>query len=115
MDWKEVRRRLLRDPEVRTYYHQLAPHYNVVHELVTRRKALNMTQARLAALAGTTQSMVARVEAGESNITLRTLERMAQALGCTLVIGLEPKSVDGPEQGRWGAPGSWTRHIDDLE
>jgi predicted transcriptional regulator len=50
-------------------------------ELAARRMKLGLTQTEVAARMGTSQSAVARLEAGEGDVRLSTLERYAQALG----------------------------------
>jgi transcriptional regulator with XRE-family HTH domain len=45
----------------------------------------------LAQKMGTTQPVVARLEAGNSRPSLRTLERLAEATGSKLVIALQPR------------------------
>ena len=52
--------------------------------LVARRIELGLSQTELAARMKTSQSAVARIEAGEGDIRLSTLERYAAALGQTL-------------------------------
>jgi transcriptional regulator with XRE-family HTH domain len=51
------------------------------HELVARRHALGLSQTEVAARMGTSQSAVARLEAGAGDIRLSTLERYATAVG----------------------------------
>jgi len=53
----------------------------LAEELVSCRLALGLSQTEVAARMGTSQSAVARVEAGESDIRLSTLERYAAAVG----------------------------------
>ena len=53
-------------------------------ELVTRRLAAGLSQTEVAARMGTSQSAVARLEAGESDVRLSTLERYAAAVGLEL-------------------------------
>lgn len=48
--------------------------------LVARRIALGLSQTEVAARMKTSQSSVARLEAGRSDVRLSTLERYAQAL-----------------------------------
>lgn len=50
-------------------------------ELVARRRELGLSQTQVAARMGTSQSAVARLEAGRGDIRLSTLERYAAALG----------------------------------
>lgn len=68
---------------------ELAPD---VDELVTRladhRRRLGLSQTEVAARMGTSQSAVARLEAGGSDLRLSTLERYAQALGTRLGFGV---------------------------
>jgi transcriptional regulator with XRE-family HTH domain len=50
-------------------------------ELVARRVQLGLSQTEVAARMGTSQSAVARLESGEADARLSTLERYAAALG----------------------------------
>lgn len=53
-------------------------------ELVSLRRAAGLSQTEVAARMGTSQSAVARLEAGEGDLRLSSLERYAAALGRTL-------------------------------
>jgi len=53
-------------------------------QLVSLRRELGLSQVEVAARMGTSQSAVARFEAGELDVRLSTIERYAQALGATL-------------------------------
>lgn len=50
------------------------------------RARARVTQARLAELGGTSQPAIAAYEAGRKTPTLRTLERLAKAVGLTLAV-----------------------------
>ena len=58
-------------------------------ELVAGRKALGLSQTTVAARMGTSQSAVARREAGDGDVRLSTLERYAEAVGLSLRWRLE--------------------------
>ena len=58
-------------------------------ELVAGRKALGLSQTTVAARMGTSQSAVARLEAGDGDVRLSTLERYATAIGLSLRGRLE--------------------------
>jgi len=53
----------------------------LLRELGTRREKLGLSQTAVAARMGTSQSAVARLEAGELDPKLSTVERFAAALG----------------------------------
>ena len=52
--------------------------------LVRRRQELGLSQTEVAARMGTSQSAVARVEAGHGEVRMSTLERYAAAVGQVL-------------------------------
>ncbi len=62
---------------------------NLAEELVTERVRVGLTQTEVAARMGTSQSAVARLEAGDIDIRLSTLERYASAIGMELRFDLK--------------------------
>lgn len=52
----------------------------LVEDLAARRRASGLSQTEVAALMHTSQSAVARLEAGDSDVRISTLERYAAAL-----------------------------------
>jgi transcriptional regulator with XRE-family HTH domain len=66
----------------------------VLRVLVKRRQRLGLSQTAVAARMGTSQSAVARLEAGRSDPRLSTLARYAAALDATVSYAI------GPEGGR---------------
>ena len=57
-------------------------------ELVELRKRSGLSQTQVAARMGTSQSAVARIEAGEVDVRLSTLERYASAVGRQVEVRL---------------------------
>jgi transcriptional regulator with XRE-family HTH domain len=53
----------------------------MVRELAAQRQAAGLSQTEVAALMGTSQSAVARLESGTSDVRASTLERYAAAIG----------------------------------
>jgi transcriptional regulator with XRE-family HTH domain len=68
----------------------------VVEALVRRRQRLGLSQTVVAARMGTSQSAVARLEAGRSDPRLSTLERYAAALDTSVSYAIE--DPDGKER-----------------
>lgn len=60
-----------------------------IAKLRAMREAKGMSLAELAERTGMTRGNIARLES-QKNATLRTLERYAAGLGCTLEIGFSP-------------------------
>jgi transcriptional regulator with XRE-family HTH domain len=72
---KELRAKLLIDPEVRKAYDEIA------RAIIKARVSRGMTQAELAERMNTSQSFVARLESGNTLPTMKTLFRVAKATG----------------------------------
>jgi transcriptional regulator with XRE-family HTH domain len=53
----------------------------LVRDLVAQRQAAGLSQTEVAARMGTSQSAVARLEAGSTDVRASTLERYAAAVG----------------------------------
>jgi predicted transcriptional regulator len=64
----------------------------LVDELAAHRQRLGLTQTEVAARMGTSQSAVARLEAGQADVRASTLERYAAALGSRLTWQAERES-----------------------
>ncbi len=60
----------------------------LVAELVAGRRMVGLSQTDVAARMGTSQSAVARLEAGPVDVRLSTLERYAAAIGRTIDLRL---------------------------
>ena len=79
-----------RDPEYREAYDALGPEFKLARVLIEARTSAGLTQAQLAERMNTAQSVVARLESGQSNPSARTLEKIALCTGTRLKISFEP-------------------------
>ena len=86
-------KRKLQSPEFRAAYDAEDKRIELVLQIIKLRQQRGMTQADLAKAIGTRQANVSRLERFDSNLTVRTLERVAQALGVNLQIDLVPKAA----------------------
>jgi ribosome-binding protein aMBF1 (putative translation factor) len=64
----------------------------IAGQVAERRRELGLSQQELAALTGTTQSAIARLESGQRPPRIDTLLRIAHALETDLVVELRPRS-----------------------
>lgn len=69
------------DPLLPGFKEMAARRRALTEELVTRRLELGLSQTEVAARMGTSQSAVARLESGQADVRLSTLERYAAAVG----------------------------------
>jgi hypothetical protein len=96
-------KRLYDSPEFQLAWdNQIA--FHVAEQAIHLRKLRGLSQARVAKAMRTSQSAVARIEGGDGNITLNTLQRLADALHGRLSFALRPA-----EASRLHFPAWWTR------
>jgi predicted transcriptional regulator len=65
--------------------------YEVSRQLIALRLKRGMTQKDVAQKVGTTQSVIARIENGEQNISIKTLSKLAEALKANVKIELQAR------------------------
>ncbi|MEK7584100.1 MAG: helix-turn-helix transcriptional regulator [Patescibacteria group bacterium] len=82
----EVKRELLKDPEVRKAYDDLGPQFALIEKIIEKRISEGLTQKELARRIGTKQSAIARFESGTYNPTLGFLRKVARGLDVKLKI-----------------------------
>lgn len=70
----------------------------IAEQVATQRQARGLSQAELAALCGTTQSAIARLESGGRPPRIDTLLRVSNALDCNLMVELRPRTVPKGEE-----------------
>ena len=68
------------------------------------RKHRGLTQTQLAELLGTSQSAIHRIEAGNQNVSLEMVNRIAAALDSPLISVGPTGPVHLRVRGRWGRP-----------
>src|SRR5574341_340862 len=88
--FEDLASELERDLEFRKEFRRQKPFYDLILEIIRRRKELNLTQEELAARASMPQSSISRIESGEHNVRLGTLIEVAEALEARVEIRLVP-------------------------
>lgn len=78
--WGDLRRRRLEKPAARAGYQHAQLAYELGRQVRELREAHGLSQRELAERMHTTQSVIARLEAGGSKPSISTLERVAAAL-----------------------------------
>ena len=82
----EMKAEMMQDPEFAAAYAEADAEYSVLETMLGARIAAGLTQAEVAARAGTTQSAIARLEGGQVSPTVDTLRKYAKAVGKRLRV-----------------------------
>lgn len=85
-NWNKFKQELLKNPAVKQDYKKLEPEYRLARDILRARLNRKLTQTELAKKAGVSQVIIARLESGNSNPTIETVNRVAGALGKELKL-----------------------------
>ncbi|MGH2584194.1 MAG: helix-turn-helix domain-containing protein [Dehalococcoidia bacterium] len=103
--WRELRAEREKSPEYRAAYERARQAYEIGRKVRELREARGISQAELAQRMDSTQSVIARLEAGGAEPRFGTLQRVARALDSELVVDLRPR------EGHVVAPGQRQRGV----
>jgi len=76
----------LKDKEFKEMFEKERCKLKISYEMAQLRKKKKMSQEFLAKKLGTSQSVVARMEAGKQNFSLNTLQKIANVFNCGLDV-----------------------------
>lgn len=76
----------LNNPELKAEYDALEPEFAIIQALIDARKSTGLTQKELSQQSGIAQSDISKLENGSANPSIKTLQRLAEAMGKTLKI-----------------------------
>ncbi len=93
--WSEVRRRRMEKPAAGAGYEKAELAYELGRQVRDLRESHGLSQRELAERMHTTQSVIARLEAGGSKPSISTLERVASALGASVDIHFRVRVAAG--------------------
>jgi len=94
-DFEKYLQKRLEDPKFRAAWEESEAEYQTIRQLIALRMEKGLTQKSLARRVGTTQSVIARIEGGNQNISLRTLGKLAKALDAKVTVNLTPGTSPG--------------------
>jgi len=91
-EFREFLEEQLQNPEFRKEWDALEPEFAIVQALIDARKTVGLTQKQLSERTGIAQSDISKLENGDGNPSLRTLKRLASAMGMNLKLEFTPMS-----------------------
>ncbi|MFH1565525.1 MAG: helix-turn-helix domain-containing protein [bacterium] len=86
IDFQEYLAEQLKDPKIKKHYDEYEKQLEVAYKILQLRKQAGISQFELAKKIGAKQSNIARMEAGEQNFTIATVQKIAVALDRNLKI-----------------------------
>lgn len=80
----------LKDPDFRAEYEALEPEFTIMQVMIEARRSSGLTQKQLAERTGIAQADISKLESGNGNPSLRTLQRLAAGMGMQVRIEFRP-------------------------
>ena len=88
--FRETLQEQLKDPAFRAEWDALEPEYAIIQAIINAREASGLTQKQLADKTGIAQADISKLENGNANPSLRTLQRLAQGMGMHVKLEFVP-------------------------
>lgn len=89
-NFRETLNEQMQNPEFKKEWDALEPEYQIIKAMLDTRKEKSITQKQLADLTGIPQADISRLENGNANPSLRTLQRLADGMGMRLKLEFVP-------------------------
>ena len=87
--FKQFKAKALKDPVTKAEYDVLGPEYEVVKTIIRERIKRGWSQTQLAEAIGSRQPVISRLEQGNGNPSLSTLQKVAKALNLSLQVSMK--------------------------
>lgn len=85
-NFRETLNEQLKGPDFKREYDELEPEFAIINAIIDARKEMGLTQKQLSELTGITQADISKLENGNANPSLKTLQRLAAAMGKSVKI-----------------------------
>lgn len=80
----------LRDPDFKEEYDKLQPERSIMQAIIDARLKSGFTQKELSERTGIAQGDISKLERGNANPSIRTLQRLASGMGMKLKLEFTP-------------------------
>ncbi len=80
----------LQDEKFKKEYDALQPERAIIQAIIDARKESGLTQKELSEKTGIAQGDISKIERGNANPSIRTLQRLATAMGMKLTLKFTP-------------------------
>ena len=80
----------MKNPAFKAEYEALEPEFAIIQARIDARKSTGMTQEQLAQRTGIAQADISKLENGNANPSLKTMQRLASGMGMRLKVEFLP-------------------------
>ncbi len=84
----------LKNPNLKKEYDALEAEFSIIQAIIDARKISGLTQKDLAEKTGIAQADISKLENGNANPSLRTLQRLADGMGMKLKLEFVPANTN---------------------
>lgn len=81
----------LQDEDFRKEYEAMKPEFVIIQAMIDARKKAGLTQKELSSRTGIAQGDISKLENGNGNPSIKTLQKLAEAMNMTLKLEFVPK------------------------
>lgn len=80
----------MKDPAFKAEWDALEPEFSIMQAMIDARKASGLTQKQLSERTGIAQADISKLESGNANPSLKTLQRLAAGMGMKVKVEFLP-------------------------
>lgn len=89
--FEDVLAEKMQNLEFKAAYEALEPEFAIIQAVIDARKASGLTQKQLAEKTGIAQGDISKLEKGNANTSIRTLQRLAAGMNMRVKIEFVPR------------------------
>lgn len=83
----------MKDPAFKEEWEALEPEFTIMQAMIDARKASGLTQKQLSERTGIAQADISKLESGNANPSLKTLQRLAAGMGMKVKVEFLPSGI----------------------
>lgn len=82
----------MQNADFKREWEALEPEFQIINAMIDARKSRSLTQKQLAEITGIDQADISKLENGNANPSLKTLQRLAAGMGMTVKVEFVPST-----------------------
>lgn len=90
-NFRETLKEEMKNPEFAKEWEALEPEFQIIRAMLDAREKKHLTQTDLAKITGIAQADISKMENGNANPSVKTLQRLADGMGMNVKIEFVPK------------------------